>query len=266
MLQPLAKPFELLYQNRALVAHSVASELRYRTAGTSLGMLWLVLTPALLLAVYTVVYMFIFKVRPGTMSETQYVLYIFCGLVPFLGMSEGITAGIGSLTSHAALLSSTVFPVEILPVRAIFASQVGFAVGLAILVTAAVFLGQPSFWWVLIPVLVTLQLAWLLGIAWILSVVNLVFRDLQNIATFAITLLMVLSPIAYTLEMLPQQLRPIVWLNPLAYYVIAYQQVLVLGNAPSLPHFMTLAISSLLFFVVGFALFSRLRTVATDYV
>jgi lipopolysaccharide transport system permease protein len=212
------------------------------------------------------VYLFIFKVRPGTMSETQYVLYIFCGLVPFLGMAEGITAGIGSLSNHVALLSSTVFPVEVLPVRAVCSSQVGFLVGLGILLASAALLGQLNVWWLLVPVLVVLQLTWLIGLAWIASLVNLVFRDLQNIATFAITLLMVLSPIAYTLDMLPTQLRPIVWFNPLAYFVVVYQEILVLGVPPTGLNLAAIITSSLFLFTVGFAIFTRLRTVATDYV
>src|SRR5690606_21767479 len=118
-VKKVLQPFRLLYRHRLLIAHAVGRDLRYRTAGMAFGMLWLLITPLLLLAVYSVVYIFVFRVRPVAMTEFEYVAYLFCGLVPFLAMSEGLVAGMQSLSAHSVLLTSTVFPVEILAVRSV---------------------------------------------------------------------------------------------------------------------------------------------------
>jgi lipopolysaccharide transport system permease protein len=263
-VKTLAK-VSLLYQHRSLIVHSVGAELRYRTAGTSFGLLWLVLTPLLLLAAYSIVYLVIFRVRPTGMTEVQYVAYLFCGLVPFLALSEAMLAGLGSLSTSQALLSSTVFPAEILPLRAVIASQSGFATGMLLLLITAVWVGNPTAFWLLLVPLVILQVLFAVGMGWMLSVTNLVLRDLQHIMSFVITLLMVLSPIAYTPDMLPAALRPLIWMNPFAYFVLAYQQILMLGTAPSAWQMAALAVLGLGTYHVGYAYFSRMRMVVADY-
>lgn len=265
-MNAVAKPLAFLLEHRAVLSHSVAAELRYRTAGTSFGLLWLMFGPILLLLVYSMVYLVIFRVQPQGMTNLQYVVYLFCGLVPFIGISEGVTSGLMSLSTNATLLRSTVFPAALLPARAVFASQTGFIIGLSLLVIVAVFVGKPSVWWLLLPVIVALQVMWLIGVAWILSVVNLVFRDLQQLVAYALTLLMVLSPIAYTLDMLPGWLRPVVWFNPVAHFVLVYQRILMLGESPSVLLASAIVVSSFLVFAAGFFVFSRAKQVVGDYV
>jgi lipopolysaccharide transport system permease protein len=243
----------------------VGSELRYRTAGTSFGLLWLVLTPLLLLTAYSIVYLVIFRVRPAHMTEIQYVAYLFCGLVPFLALSEAMLAGLGSLSASQALLSSTVFPAEILPLRAVIASQSGFAAGILLLLVAAIWVGKPTVFWLLLIPLAILQVLFAVGLAWILSITNLVLRDLQHVMSFVITLLMVLSPIAYTPEMLPAALRPLIWMNPFAYFVLAYQQLLMHGTPPSAWQMAALTGLGLGVYHLGYAFFSRMRSVVADY-
>lgn len=229
------------------------------------GMLWLLITPLLLLAVYSVVYIFVFRVRPVAMTEFEYVAYLFCGLVPFLAMSEGLVAGMQSLSAHSVLLTSTVFPVEILAVRSVVASQTGFAAGMAVLICVALWLGQPGMLWVLLMPLIVLQLLFLIGIGWVLSMAVLIFRDLQNIVSILILVLMVLSPIAYTPDMVPPALRMLIWLNPFAYFVIAYQSILITGQALSPWIAGVLLALGLGAFLGGFALFSKWKTVVADY-
>jgi lipopolysaccharide transport system permease protein len=263
-VKTLLEPFRLLYLHRSLIAQAAAAELRYRTAGLSFGALWLVLAPLLLLVVYSVVYLAIFRVRAPDMTETQYVVYLFCGLVPFLAIAEAMMASLPALSGHAHLLASTVFPIEIIPVRAVLGSQSGFAAGMVIVLAAALWAGRPTLaWWLLVP-LVALQLLFAIGLAWVLSVASVLFRDLQHMVGLVITLLLVLSPIAYTPDMLPAQLRGLIWFNPLAYFVVAYQQILMFGVSPPLYLAGALALG-LGAFVGGFAVLARLKRVVSDY-
>ena len=82
---------------------------------------------------------------------------------------------------------------------------------------------------VLLPVIWALNVVWLIGINWVLSLLNVIFRDLQNLLTRVLMIMLVASPIAYTPDMVPSALRPLLALNPFAYFVVAYQQVIMLG-------------------------------------
>jgi len=261
----VSNPLALLFQHRGLIGRSVASELKYKTAGTSLGLMWLILTPVLLLTVYSVVYLFVFRVRPPNMTEVQYVMYIFCGLVPFLAISEGLMAGLTSLSAHTAMLGSTVFPVEILPVRAVLASQSGLAVGVGVLAICGLLLDTVSIWWLLVPVVVLLQLMFLIGLGWIFALIHLLIKDMQNVLGIVIMILLILSPVAYTPDMLPASLKVVIWANPAAYYVVLYQQILGSGIRPSIVVLAIAMTLSFTVFIVGYAMFRRLKAVLTDY-
>src|SRR6478672_5904565 len=79
-----ASPWAIVWRKRALLLRTARTELATRYAGSLLGIGWIVLTPALLLGVYGVVYLEVFKVRGPNMSSSQFILYIFAGLVPYL--------------------------------------------------------------------------------------------------------------------------------------------------------------------------------------
>jgi lipopolysaccharide transport system permease protein len=107
---------------------------------------------------------------------------------------------------------------------------------------------------------------WLCGVNWILSLLNVVFRDLQNLVASILMILLVASPIAYTPDMVPSGLKPLLALNPFAYFVVAYQQVVMLGIWPSLPHIAVLVVMSIGTFLLGSWFFARAKRVIVDYV
>ena len=75
----------------------------------------------------------------------------------------------------------------------------------------------------------------LAGVCWVFSLVNLVFKDIQQVLSYVTIILLVASPIAYTPDMLPAQLRLLIYLNPLAYFVVSFQSLIVLGELPPWP-------------------------------
>ena len=105
-------------EHARLLAAITRVELAKRYAGSVLGMAWVVLQPALLLSVYLFVYLVVFKMRFQGFSRFDYVLYVFCGLVPFLGFMEAITTGALSIKQNMHLVKNVMLPIELVPVRA----------------------------------------------------------------------------------------------------------------------------------------------------
>jgi lipopolysaccharide transport system permease protein len=106
----------------------------------------------------------------------------------------------------------------------------------------------------------------LLGVCWFLALFNVVLRDLQMIMAAALLALLVISPIAYTRNMVPAGLTLLVDLNPFAYFVIAYQKVIVLGQVPSVLEWFVLTGVALVAFAAGGRFFAALKKVMVDHV
>src|SRR5678810_1026702 len=193
---------------RQILLQTTANEVRFRYAGSLLGAFWLALAPLLLMAIYAGVYLVVFRVRPPDMSAEHYVLYVLSGLIPFMGFSEALSAGSSSLTLNRAILLNTVFPAELVPLRAVLSSQAPTAVGILVAALIGVALGLGS------PALLAIPLIWLAlvmfvsGIVWILSLASLLARDVSQLLVFLNMALLVICPIGYTEAMVPSVLRP----------------------------------------------------------
>jgi lipopolysaccharide transport system permease protein len=241
-------------------------DLRRRYAGSVMGIFWALIGPLLLMGLYAVIYAVVFQIRPPEMTQAAYVLYVFCGLVPFLGFSEALQTGTTSLTANKDLLLNTVFPAEFVPLRAVLLSTLNSALGVALIIVAGALLGELSWWVVLAPVVLLFQGLFVAGIVWIFSLVNLVVRDLQHVLMYATIVLLVASPIAYTPSMIPAAFAPIIYFNPLSYYVMAMQHFVILGEPPSFVVMVIGAALSLLSFGGGSWVFARAKLVFFDYV
>lgn len=262
----LTSPFQLIWRHRQLLFQTTRNEIRGRYAGSVLGLAWLIIYPILFLAVYALVYLYIFKVRFGLFDSNEYVVLIFCGLIPFLGFAEGLSLGVGSVTSNASLIKNTLFPIELIPVKAVMVTQSTQVVGTGLIIFALVLLGKISTWVLLLPVIWLAQILFTFGLVWILSSLNVFLRDLQNTIGVLILMLMMISPIAYTADMVPDGLRPFLAINPLYYIIIAYQDCLMLGRFPREGIFWVLILMAVGSFWTGYWFFNRMKRVFADNV
>lgn len=242
------------------------NDLAARHAGSHLGIGWIFLAPLLVLAIYSLIYLEIFKVRVAGLSSTEYVIYIFCGLVPYLATAEAMATGVTSVLTNKSVLNNTVFPIDLAPVKAVLSSQAIMVAGLVVVVVGALLTGNRHGTLALLPVIWALHVVWLIGVNWVISLLNVIFRDLQNMLNAILMIMLVASPIAYTPDMVPSALKPLLAINPFAYFVVAYQQVIMLGIYPSIPHSALLVFMSLAAFIVGSWFFDRAKRVIIDYV
>lgn len=242
------------------------NELAQRHAGSFLGFGWVFVAPLLVLAIYSMVYVAIFRIKVPGLSTLEYVNYIFCGLVPYLAAAEAIGVGVGSVIANKSVLNNTVFPIDLAPVKAVLASQAIMVVGIPIVVVGAAATGNLHTTIVALPAVWMLNVIWLIGVNWLLSLLNVIFRDLQNLVTAVLMVMLVASPIAYTPDMVPTNLEPLLAVNPFAYFVVAYQQVIMLGIWPSFPHTAMLILMPIVTFLAGSWFFFRAKRVIIDYV
>ena len=258
-------PIAALRRNWRIFARTTVSEIRSRYAGSVLGLFWMVLAPLLLLSIYSVIYLAVFRVRPSDMSSEHYVLYVLSGLLPFLAWSDGVTAGSASLTANRDILLSTVFPAELVPLRSVVASQPPSVIGLGLCMVAAASLGLASPALLAVPVVWILLLLFIVGVSWVLALATLLVKDVTQALGFINMVLLVASPIAYAVSAAPDSLRPWLRLNPLAHYIEALHDCIVYGRWPGARQWLIMAAVAAVSFTAGAWLFSRARRALFDY-
>ena len=255
----------VLRKHRHTLFATTMNEIRARYVGSTLGMAWAVIYPFMFLALYAVVYTLILRVRLEQHTSIEYVLLIFCGLIPFIGFSEALTASTTAVVSNKGLLKNTMFPIELLPVKAVLSSSVSMTVGLGGLIVALWLQGRGSALHLLIIPVVLLQWLFSIGLAWLLSALTVFFRDITQIMGVFVLFLMLISPIGYTRDMIPAGMLPLIYPNPLYYLIEVYRQLLFFGVVPWSMLAVLVGLSAIAF-VGGYALFNRLKPVFSEYV
>ena len=240
-------------------------ELSKKYAGSVLGPLWLILQPALLLSVYIFVYLVVFKMRFADFSRLDYVLYVFTGLIPYMGTIDAITSGSVSIKQNIPLVKNVMLPIELVPVRAVLVASISQAVGLAVVLLLTAINGTLSWHILWLPVVWALQIVMLFGVVWILASIAVGLPDISYFISLFLFLLMWVSPIGFTPDMVPAELRAVLFLNPVYYLLEMYRDSLLFGRLPSLQVAGVYAGMCLFTFAVGSAFFRAFRSVLLDY-
>jgi len=244
-----------VYRRRELLLELVKREIKARYKQSILGYAWVVLVPLINLAVLTIVFSFLLRIPTG---DIPYPIFLFTALVPWIFTSNSISSATASLVSNSTLITKTYLPREIFPISAVIAKMVDLSFSAAILTIFFIVFGlKPHLTLLLIPIIFIFQTLLILGISFILSAVNVFFRDVENVLGVFLTVWMYLTPIIYPPELIPSQFVPIFNLNPMMPIVNAYRNVILYGVFPPWESFSYAAVLSLTIFVFGYIFFKN---------
>src|SRR5438105_297456 len=251
-----------------LVVSLTKRELAARYKGSVLGIVWALLTPVVMIAIFTFIFAGIFKAKFGASnSQWDYALYLFCGLLPWNAFQESLQLSSNTIVSHANLVKRVVFPLETLPVAQTLAALVNQLFGTAVLVLASLLIHRDlHVTALLLPLLLVPQLIATLGAAWLLASIGVFVRDVVQGVTLALMAWMYLTPIIYPETLVPLRYRRFVNLNPFTPLVRNYRRLLLDGQAPDwrgLAYFAAFAVVS---FFVGYWWFARTRKNFADVI
>lgn len=248
---------------RELLLRSILIEVRAQHAGTVLGMTWIVLGPFLLLSLYALIYAVVFDVRLPSFSRSEYVLNVFSGLVLFIAFSQAMTAATNALSKEHKLIFSN-FPSEFIPTKAVAVSYLVLLPATFFVILGDITFSDPSWHLLLLPVVALLQFAFSIGLGCLLSLIGLVMRDVGFMIQYIVIALLVVTPIAYTPDMIPAQIKPLLFLNPLYYYVSANQHLILMNSLPPIIEMVIGTGISIAMFLFGVWMFKRARLAMMD--
>jgi ABC-type polysaccharide/polyol phosphate export permease len=247
---------------RYLFEQLVRRELRQKYKGSALGVLWYLVNPLVLMAVYGLMFGVLLK----AVRIADYPVFIFVGLIVWMFFSQALLAAATSLVDQAALVSKVRFPRATVPASVVTVQLVPFLVLLALIAPVALIVrGSVSGALVLIVPLVACLFAFTLGLALIASVLHAYFRDVQPVLTAALLPLFFVSPIFFRVQSLPglhahRWAEPLLrWVNPVSPFIEATRNVLYDGHAPSVATLAYVLAAGVLALSAGAALFRRLE-------
>ena len=205
------RPLWQLPQRFDLILSLTKRELAARYRGSALGVAWAVLTPIVMIAIFTIIFAGIFKARFGTgTSQWDYALYLFCGLLPWTAFQESVQLSSSTIVGHANLVKRVVFPLETLPVSLSLAAAANQMFGTVALVLAAVLLRREMHATIVfLPLLLIPQLLATFGAAWLLASLGVFVRDIVQGITLFLLAWMYLTPIIYPESLVPERYQGI---------------------------------------------------------
>jgi len=251
-----------LWRHRWLLGSLLLRELRNRYAGTSGGLVWVFLHPLLMLAIYAVVFQYVFRVRLPNADPTQpYVVWVAVTLWPWLAFSEALSRGTVAVQQHADLVKKVAFPQELLVYSAVLTSLLIHAAGYAIVLALLWAWGYEirfagvmllGLWaWVVLGCAAT-------GLALFLGATHIFLRDVEQLLGQFLTMLFFASPVLYPLALAPEGIRQVLALNPLA-QVFEPLRAAALGHGlPASPVLVAALAAGVLLWIAGLAWFRRL--------
>lgn len=250
------------WRNRSLIATSVKRDVLGRYRGSMIGVLWSILSPLLMLAIYTFVFSVVFKARwvAGTHSKTEFALVLFAGLMMFSLFAECINRAPGLILSNANYVKKVVYPLEILPAITLLSAMFHVLISLGVwLLAYCLFVGIPKTTALLLPLILVPYMMLIMGLSWALASLGVYLRDASQIVGVSTTLLMFLSPVFYPVEALPIAYQRLLYFNPLTPVIEMTRDVLYWGRTPTLKLLGSYWLATALVSWLGFALFQKTR-------
>lgn len=247
--------FDQVLKYKPLINELVMRDLRVKYRRSFLGYVWSLLNPLLMMTVMTIVFSYMFR-----FDIPNYPLYLICGQTLFSFFNESTTMAMYSIMQNGALIKKVYIPKYIFPISRVFSCFVTMSFSLASIVIVMLATRAPFHWTILLfPIPLVLLLVFCSGIALILSSLAVQFRDVTHLYGVVTLAWMYLTPIFYPLSAIPSELVPFIECNPMYNYITFFRELVLYGVIPEASLWAVCTLTSILVFLIGFAVFRKLQ-------
>ncbi len=244
-----------------LVVQLANRQVSMRYKESALGIVWSVLVPLCLLAIYGVVYGVIFQSKWTTPDGKPgpFALYIFSGIIAFNLFAEIVSSATTLVQANATLIKRTTVSTRVLPLASALSALFTFGLSaLAFIIMYGILAGLPPWTAVLTPLLLIPLWILCLGFSFLLSGLSAYFRDLGQIVPLATTAVLFLSPVFYPETAIPQALRPVIQaVSPLGIILPASKDLLFYGRVPAMGPLLIYTLIALVVLSIGYWFYGK---------
>ncbi|MGD0034324.1 ABC transporter permease [Paenibacillus illinoisensis] len=243
-----------IFNYRQMLESMVLTDLRTRYKGSFLGFFWTLLNPLLMLAVYSMIFKYVVRI-----SLENYTSYLFIGIVAWNLLSQALTSGSTSVIRNAGLIKKIYFPKEILPLSVVIGGIINFVLSLVVLIPVLVISDVKLGWsLLLVPVILLVYSIFTLALTTLVSCLNVYFRDLEHIIGVIIMAWFYLTPIVFTVDMIPEDLQSVFSLNPMTTIMSCFHDVFFYNKVPDLISLSVVTGISIVLLIISYAIFAKL--------
>ena len=250
------------WEFRELLGFLVWRNVKIRYRQTAIGVFWFALQPLLATLIFTIIFGRLAKLPS---EGLPYAVFAYAALVPWHFFSQAVTRGVNSMTQERQLISKIYFPRLLLPLGVLVAGMVDFGVGFVVLGGMLWWYGvAPTAAILLTPVFLLLALATALAVVAWLAPLNVRYRDVAYTLPFLLQIWMFASPVAYSVELIPDRWRWLYALNPMAGVIEGFRWAWLGTAAPSASLLATSTLGVLITLAVGVIFFHRMERTFAD--
>jgi len=247
-----------------LLQNLVMKDFRIRYRNMSLGVLWSLLNPLIMMGVMSFVWIIIFK-----SDKPHFAVFVLCGLVPYNFFTIGWSGGTTSIVDNAGLIKRLPVPREVVPISTVISCCIHLLVQLLLLLAWAIGSGVGmNRYWLWLPVVWALEVVFVSGISLITSSTNVFIRDTRYIVESINLVMLWLIPVFYDFKEIPQKYSDIYQINPLATLVIVLRRIIYEGQSPNGTTYTMLKLTAASFtvFFIGLYFFRRLKPMFYEHI
>ncbi len=224
----MKKRLKELFSQRQILKNIILKELKSRYAGSLLGISWAIIIPLLIMFIINFVFTNVMKI-----NIEYFPLFVLSAILPWMSFSSSLFDATSSITRNRQLLNQFTFPREIFPIASVAANFVNFLLGLLIMLPVFImFKFKILPFLILLPFVIMLHFAFTVGLGLLLSCINVFFRDINNILEVVLMFWFWVTPVFYSVEMIPARFQWIYRLNPMVSYVTLYRDILFEAKFP----------------------------------
>jgi ABC-type polysaccharide/polyol phosphate export permease len=260
-----ARPSRLahVWRSRELLRELIIRNLKVKYQRSLLGFVWTFLNPLMTVGILVLVFSHVVRI-----PLSDYWAFVLSGYFVWNCILQTLNTGTYIFAEHSRLTRSVAFPSEILVFGAVGSRLLEFLAEMTlilILLIAFHHAAVPASF-ALFPLALVIQVLLVIGMALPIATLSVFYYDVQHALPIALTTLFYLSPVFYPAQMVPEAARPFYFLNPLAGLLTLYHEILYAGRMPSLTLLFGMMTTSLLVYLIGYAIFSRYADVFPEIV
>jgi len=247
-------------QSKALLWSLTKNDFKQKYVGNILGVFWAFIQPAAMIAIFWFVFQVGFKSKP--VDDFPFILWLVAGMFPWFYFAEALSSGTNSIVANAFLVKKVVFRVSLLPMIPLLSAVSIHIFFIFFMFGMFLYYGYtPEIYWIQLLYYLFATSVLLLGLSWLTSSVVIFFKDIGQLVAIIIQFGFWLTPIFWSLKMVPEKYHWIINLNPMAYIVDGYRNSMIYHKWFWEDMGLTLYFWSitLILFVVGGLTFRKLR-------